>query len=93
VNVTNKEMALMLALSELHDKALVVFVPVGKEYTHMLKNFRTKKYVEPHPKTFGRWVLSDKGRQKFLQEIVNTSKYKARAEEKMKVLNEFISNL
>jgi hypothetical protein len=93
MNVTQKEMAFMLALSELHGKALVVFIPVGKSYTNMLKIFRTKEYAEPHPKDYGRWVLSDKGRTKFMSSISNMTKYKERAEQKMEVLNKFINNL
>jgi hypothetical protein len=93
MSVTQKEMAFMLALSELHGKALVVFVPVGKEYTNMLKIFRTKEYVVPNHKEYGRWVLSDKGRTKFMASISNMTKYTERAEQKMKVLNTFIDNL
>jgi hypothetical protein len=86
-------MALMLALSEIHDRALVEFLPYGKEYKYMLKIFRTKEYVESCPRVYGRWILSEKGRQKFMSRIVNDSKHSQVLQKRLKDADDFINSL
>ena len=88
MDVTNQELAIALAVAELHSSPIINFIPVGLNYTTVLKRFRQKKYVEPkEPDT---WVLTDKGRRKFLYNLKSTS---TEMDAKFKQIETFVNNL
>jgi hypothetical protein len=87
MNVTNKELAIALAVAELKNVHLVSFLPVGRSYRMVLEMFKRKKFVEFF---CGNWILTDKGRRKFLNGVVGVDK---NMNTKFKAVEEFVNNL
>lgn len=87
MNVTNKQLAVALAVAELKNVHLVNFLPVDRSYRTVLEMFKQKKFV----KSFrGNWILTDKGRLKFLNGVIGMDKNMTT---KFKAIEEFVNNL
>ena len=88
MEATLKELATAIAISELYRAPIVQFLPVKSTYTKSLGIMRRKKYVEKG--STNNWILTDKGRLKFLNEIAPDNKA---LEERFKQVEDFVNNL
>jgi len=83
-----KELAIAITIADLHNTNIVNFLPVGTTYLSTLAVMKRKKLIIVGERM--NWTLTDKGRMKYLSDVVPVNPAMAKRFEQVE---EFVNNL